>query len=96
MKVKTIQTHTGIYGLKKVGDEYETSDLHAAELKRNGLVEADVVAAAKVEGDKILVTDKKDTVLTTTAIAGNAEPGKMATVGKVALEKGKKEANKSK
>ena len=71
MQVKTIQTHLGKYGLKKVGDVYETSDLHAAELKGKGLVEADVEAVKEKEGQKILVSDKTESLVTTTALKGD-------------------------
>jgi hypothetical protein len=91
-KVKTIFTHLGQYGLKKTGDEYETNDIHAAELKRNGLVTSDIDAAPKVEGVKI-TTNVKDTGVTTTSIKGD-EDKKIVSVSKAQLEEEIKVANK--
>jgi hypothetical protein len=90
-KVKSIFTHAGIYGLKMAGDEYETSDLHAAELKRNGLVETDIKAADPEKTTKISTASAfGDT--TTTAIQGDG-PG-MKTVNKKQLDEDVKKANK--
>lgn len=58
IEVTTLQTHLGQYGIKKVGDKYTTSKLHAAELKAKGLVSADVDAVKEPQEGKVLVSDK--------------------------------------
>ena len=47
VKVTTITSHLGDFGMKRPGDEYETDKLHAAELKRSGLVSFAGEAATK-------------------------------------------------
>lgn len=59
MKVVTKQSHHGQYGMKKVGDEYETTDRHAQELVNNGLVEAKGLKKEEEKGEHLLVTDKQ-------------------------------------
>lgn len=58
VKVTATQSHLGKYGMIKAGDQYETDKNHAAELKRNGLVEFDGEAAPKEKVETILVSDK--------------------------------------
>lgn len=93
-KVKALFTHVGIYGLITTGQEYETTDIHAAELKRNGLVTTDIEAASKIEGAKINVQVKTDENKTTTILTSNDE--KMVSVDKNKLEEGIKKANTKK
>lgn len=94
VKVKALYTHVGIYGTMLAGQEYETSEIHAAELKRNGLVTADIEAAPKVEGAKINVQAKGDENKTTTILTSNDE--KMVATDKSKLEDGIKKANAKK
>lgn len=59
VEVTVLQSHYGEYGQKKAGDVYETTESHAAELKRNGLVEYGGPAAKSEKVEHILVSDKK-------------------------------------
>lgn len=52
------QNHFGNNGMVKVGQTYDTTPRHAAELKRNGLVDYDGPAAEAPQGQKITVSDK--------------------------------------
>jgi hypothetical protein len=57
MKVKTLFTHIGKFGLMCVSSIYETNDLHAAELEKKGLVKI-VDEDAKKEDKTDLPTKK--------------------------------------
>ncbi|MBP6432966.1 MAG: hypothetical protein KA319_14485 [Ferruginibacter sp.] len=57
MKVETLFTHIGKFGLMCVGSIYETNDLHAAELVKNGL--AKIVDEEAKKEDKASLPAKK-------------------------------------
>lgn len=57
--VKVIQNHFN-ESMRLVGDSYETTDQHAAQLTRDGLVKSSVKAAPEKEKQTITtVIDKK-------------------------------------
>lgn len=87
--VTAISNHVGSIGMIKTGQQYETTPQHAAELKRNGLVEYEGPAAKKVEGEKINVSAKSSNQTTTAIIEQKEEDqGKLIPASKEKLEKG--------
>lgn len=85
VKVKAISTHHGRYGTIMAGQEYKTDKPHAAELKRNGLVEFDGDAAPMEKGENILHAsdkpkEKEETLKTLEKV--ELKPGHLPTAKK--------------